>query len=252
MLHRTRRKRIEQVLKRARRFRILGRFGAAGIRIAKTALGPAGLFAAAVTGVLPTHVARIRRAYHLAIVRRPGGRAATVDIALLDPTAEPLRQVLALPVAWLAKELDAKSSPKLMIKQCIAKIFPEQAQMVQDGRRTAIPRTTCGPVSSALSAALRLGWSSSDGTTWQTLAGHQLDLVRTAPDTVRRIAEQDAETAAWRRPAARHSHLAHLEGTPYLDAARRLVGDRSVLSTAQRGILKAFLVCALHVRCFFC
>ena len=241
ILHRTRRLRIERVLKRARRFRILGRFGPAGLRVARTALGPAGLFAAAVTGILPSHVAQIRRAYHLAIVRRPTGRAATVDIALLDPTAEPLRQILALPVAWLAKELDSKSSPKLMLKQCIDKILPEQVKMVRDGKLSNIPRTTCGPVSSALSAAFRLGWSSTGRTSWQTLRGVQLDLAMAAPDSVRRIAEEDAETAAWKRAAARHSHLAHLDGSPYLDAARRLVSDRSVRTAAQRGMLKAFL-----------
>ena len=86
--HKVRARRVSKVLARARRLRRLGRFGASAMRIARAALGPAALFAASASGVLPSHIRSIRKAIHVATVKNPCRRSATVDVALLDPEAE--------------------------------------------------------------------------------------------------------------------------------------------------------------------
>ena len=74
VVHRTRAKRLQKVLSRARRFRALGRSGRRGLKIARVALGPAALFAVSVTGLLDKHRQLLRRALRW-FVNRPAGLA---------------------------------------------------------------------------------------------------------------------------------------------------------------------------------
>ena len=175
----------------------------------------------------------MRRAYHLAIVRRPSRRAATVDIALLDPAADPIRQTLGMPVAWLCKELAGGTSPRLMLRQCMARALEVQLPLADDAGKGILTRLVNGPSSSAVAAALTLGWQLVAGCRWRTAAGFELDLLTESPLTVKKLAEEDATKLSWRRAADRHMHLAHLDGVPYLPAVHRLLADTGSLTIRQ-------------------
>ena len=241
MQHNVRRKRIDRVLVRARRLRTLGRFGRDGLRIARTALGPAALFAAAVTGVLPSHLVLLRRAFHLACVRKPSRRAATMDIALLDQRADPSFQALVAPIGWLCKELSCRTSPRFMVQQCITKASEVQGRELEKKPGSSCMKVATGPVSTAVAAARTIGWKHLGEFRWETAVGSEVNLATAAPESIRRLAERDVLQHVWRQAAARHRHLAHLDGAPYLDAARELLAEGSGLSCKQKGLLRAFL-----------
>ena len=101
-------------------------------------------------------------------------------------------------------------------------------------------KNSIGPVSSAVAAAHTLRWKHQRDGVWLTAGGLQIDLATASPDTVRRLAERDATAEAWRRAAASHEHLAHLDDPPFLEVLQRLVGPKSVLDRRQRGLLKGF------------
>ena len=167
IVHRVRYARVGKVLQRARRLRRLGRHDMQGLRIARTAFGPAAFFAAAVTGVLPGHLRRVRAAFHSAAVRRPGRRSVTVDLALLDRRADPACAAYGLPIAWLAKELSSATAPRFMIRQCQDKA--NEVQEVQVSKAEGLSKPTCciglaiGPVGAAVATARHIGWSHARG-----------------------------------------------------------------------------------------
>ena len=240
--HTTRAARLVEVLRRARRLRRLGRFGAAGLRFARTALGPAGLFAAAMTGVLPSHLGMIRRAYHMAAVKKPAGRSATVDVEVLHPRADPAYLVLASPLAWLAKETVMGTSPTLMISDCVEQAVQDMTREEPPAaRRTPKQALAKGPVGAAVAAALTVGWEHQSRHTWKLPSGRLLRLDQTDPYEVKRLAEEYTCRWLWRQAATRHEHLAHLDGPPALAAHRKLTETQGQLTRKQAGLLRAFL-----------
>ena len=128
-----------------------------------------------------------------------------------------------------------------MLRQCYGDILTDHFAELAGGKPGWTFRAACGPVSAAIAACVALGWAHKGGARRGTLGGREIDFNTCSADSAKRLAGRDAELIAWRRAAARHRHLAHLEGPPHLETARRLVSDRSVLPPSQRGLLKAFL-----------
>ena len=164
-----------------------------------------------------------------------------MDLARLEDRADPSFQALAAPVGWLCKELACRTSPRFMVMQCVAK-----ASEVQKGEAEKRPGKSCmrcatGPVSTAMAAARTIGWTHVADFAWSAAGGEEGIFATAAPDSVKFLAERDVKKHLWEKAASRHAHLAHLEGAPYLDAARELLEDGGGLSKKQRGLLKAFL-----------
>ena len=84
-----------------------------------------------------------------------------------------------------------------------------------------------GPVGAAAAAARRIGWRHIKGSLWQDFAGVEIDLENDSPAWVKQRAENDAEQCMWRRAAARHAHLAHLDGAPHMEAAAEMLEEHS-------------------------
>ena len=243
--HKVRAARVARVVLRARRLRRLGRFGRQGLRIARTAFGPAAFFAAAISGVLPGHLRRIRAAFHSAAVKKPGRRSVTVDLALLDKRAEPARVAYGTPIGWLAKELSSASAPRLMIRQCLHEGLRVQDEEVAKALAKGRKEPCCihlarGPVSAAVAAARRIGWRHVQGSLWQDGNGGTMDFENDSAAWIKDRAESDAVQCMWRQAAARHAHLAHLDGEPFMDAAVELFAEDS-LTKRQAGLLRALL-----------
>ena len=72
-------------------------------------------------------------------------------------------------------------------------------------------------------------------------SGIQLDLCTASPSTVKGIFEHDVGAWLWREAAARHAHLAHLDGPPYLVEIRALLRDSGVFTRKLQGLLMAYL-----------
>jgi hypothetical protein len=238
--HHTRGQRVLEVLRRARRLRTLGRFGHNGLHIAKVGLGPSGLFAVAVTGNTPKHLARIRHAFHFAAAKKHKGRSVTVDLAVKDKTADPAYTAMAAPIAWLCKEIFSKSSPSIMVRDCVAAAAAGIKASGKDSGESVMHLAT-GPVSTAVCAAHGLGWSNLRDLIWVTSSGHELNLATADPFTVKKMAEQEVKVWLWRRAAMNHTHLVHLDAPPFLDRVHKLLADQSDLDAKQKGLLKACL-----------
>ena len=203
------------------------------------------MFASAVAWVLPSHLVLLRRAFHGEAVRKPSRRAATMDLALLEEKADTRFQALVAPISWLRKELACRTSPRFMIQQCVMRASEVQKAEGEKKPDCSCMRSATGPVSTALAAARTIGWTHVADFKWSTAAGFVIDFATAAPDSVRQLAERDALQHIWRQAAGRHGHLAHLDGAPYLDAARELLTEGGCLTRKQRGLLRAFLAVAV-------
>ena len=77
-----------------------------------------------------------------------------MDIALLDPDAEPAVTAWATPVGWLAKEIACRSSPRTMLVQCMTHALEAFAVRSVPAASTAAKRSpladAIGPVSAAV------------------------------------------------------------------------------------------------------
>ena len=174
-----------------------------------------------------------------------------MDLALLDGRSEPARAAHGMPIGWLAKELSSTSAPRLMIRQCLHEALRIQSEEVAKALAKGRKEPCCihlarGPVGAAVAAAHRIGWRRVKGSHWQDLNGTKIDLESDAPAWIRQRAESDAEQCMWRQAAARHAHLAHLEGAPFLDAALEMREEDS-LTTRQAGLSRAFLAGAFFL-----
>ncbi len=206
--------------------------GAAGLRFVRTGLGPAGLFGVAVSGMTRGRLGQIRRIFHAATVKRPSGRSATVDLELVQARSDPAFQANSGPGAWLCKKLVCKSSPSIMIAECVEAALQASAKVR-------------GPVSAAVPAARDIGWQREGKHIWSTAAGVLLDLSAEDRWLVRQIADADTEAWLWRQAAQRHAHLAHLDGPPHLAALRQLLRHPGQLTANQRysiGLVGSFRV----------
>ena len=252
IVHRTRAKRLQKVLSRARRFRALGRYGRRGLKIARVALGPAALFAVSVTGLLDKHRQLLRRAFHATVVRKPAGRACTVDLALLDARADPTFPALVEPFVMLARETARGSSPTIMLGDCVAGLSRRAAANLGTARPRPLMQLATGPVSAAAASAMLVGWKPDDGQqhSWTSATGLRFDLRHAAPRSIRRVMEHDVETWLWQEAARRHAHLSHLDGKPYLEGIFDLLwGKSGSLDKRLGGLLRAFLAGAFFRTC---
>ena len=127
------------------------------------------------------------------------------------------------------------------MRQCVTRALELQLPLADEAANGKLMRLVNGPVSSAVAAALTLGWRQVAGCRWKTADGFELDLLSEAPLTVKKLAEEDATRLSWRRAAARHEHLAHLDRVPYLPAVHRLLADSGSLTVRQKGLLRAFM-----------
>ncbi len=98
-----------------------------------------------------------------------------------------------------------------------------------------------GPESTAAAAMSLLGWVNQKDLLWVTVSGLLVNIGTADPCTVKFSATPEVEAWLWRRAAAGHEYLAHLEAPPFLDAARALLAQSSQLTGRQKGLLRAFL-----------
>ena len=239
MKHAVRAKRLREVLRRTKRLRTLGRFGKVGLRIARTALGPAGLFGVAVTGLLPGHLRLIRRAFHSAAVKKPQGRSITMDLEMLHPGADPAFQGLGLPLVWLTKVAAVQPAPRAMLKDCCRQAVAEMQAVAGTGRRrTSYPAQARGPVGAAVASALTLGWEYEGDLKWVLPTGERIDLCDLDPSECKLLVADQVGRWLWAQAAGQHEHLGHLDGRPCLGPMKGLV-DSNVLTSKQKGLLKS-------------
>ncbi len=118
------------------------------------------------------------------VVKKPSGRACTMDVALLHERADPSFAALAGSVSWLAKELTGRTSPTLMVQQCLQE-FLQKLAAHPDRRGLCSPiKLANGPISAAASSALTVGWEHVKEHRWMSCSVIQLDLCTASPSTV--------------------------------------------------------------------
>jgi hypothetical protein len=165
-----------------------------------------------------------------------------VDIELLHRRADPAYQALALPLAWLSKEVASRNSSSIMVGGCV-----EQAVQDMGGPETpsktvpSLQARAKGPVGAAVARALTLGWRHQGRHAWMIPDGDLVDFEALDPFDVKQLVEDQVARWLWCKAAKRHEHLAHLDCPPHLVEARKLTSASGALTAPQKGLLRAFL-----------
>ena len=227
---------IKEIRRKANRIRILGRHGREAALVAQAGLGPTALFGVSVTGI-PLYMLRaVRQQYHKVVTRNPRGRSLTWDLSCHTKRLDPAYQSLAAPIAMLAVAV----TESLLGRGMLAELLDVAARRVRGVDHRA-DRLVSGPVSAAILAMRRLGWSeAAEGVPWKwtTEHGHAVDFSVLEPHAVRTLAHIDVETWIWREAAARRIRYSHLQAPPFIPSFLR--GGKSRLDRAEANMLHAW------------
>jgi hypothetical protein len=237
--------RLKMVRKRALKTRKLKRAGASVRKLVSQSLNPAGTYGVGNTGATLDEVARMRTAAHIAMVKRPGGRSATIDLQLAGPqprNIDPGIRMLSEPIPVLANALWENWLPRHMILRVAA--TARGKALANEGSWRGVVH----PVAAALTSAVRLGWQlGEDLVSFVSRDGHNLHILRQCPNTVRAVAQLDAQRYLLEKATARAPHLASITHVPYIEPLRALANGRNSLewTPKHQGMLRAITANAM-------
>ncbi len=112
-------KRFGVVARRARRRSVLARPGRRAATVVRMSLAPSALYGIGITGMLPSHLQRLRGIFHGAVVSHARGRSATWDFKMLRKL-DPAIEVMVRPVLLLAAGVQHGWIGRPMIRQSVA------------------------------------------------------------------------------------------------------------------------------------
>eukprot|EP00973_Karenia_brevis_P045796 6342791-Karenia_brevis.AAC.1 len=194
----------------------------------------AGQYGVEIIGMLPSHLAEMRRSCHTAISKHPQARSATIEFALGGCRLDPTFYIRTSPVLWLLTSLWDGILPRLLIMRTwITALGKVGRQRWCDA---------IGPAAVAAHSLKEAGWTVSQMTPfkWKTRDGLVLDVLNVAPRQVIRYMEADLEIGLWLNMSSSRTVHQSLEGRPWLAPIRSLLRMKDILQWGQqeKGMLK--------------
>jgi len=225
----------------------LARVKAAGVSVktmvsvAKAGINSVQLYGSGITGMSDTAIAAARTTVHKALVRKPHGRSATIDMEIdaddLDPayaaTLNPLAMwVMAAWFNWVPRQYMVRIMMAALIKARTCKTLWSAAS---------------GPAMVVLASLDRIGWKVSSAFKWVMKNGVELDLLGTSAHDILKLAKADVREWLWSGAADKHTAYATLNGAPYIQPIKALMALQPGpdWNHGHKGMLKAIMADAM-------